>query len=63
MEHTNFAEQHHCNTATFSLTDVGAHFHEQRLDVSPLDVSTGWAREDLFQGALMLAPHGQWYHF
>jgi hypothetical protein len=59
MEHSHFFEQDYSYTATFTLADFGAQFYEQRLDVAPLNVPTGWAGEDQFESALVLPFHAE----
>jgi hypothetical protein len=57
MKYPNFLEQHDSNTTPLSLADFRAHLCEQRFDITPLDVSTGGAGENQFEGALVLPLH------
>ncbi|MGB0127952.1 MAG: hypothetical protein WBP72_09965 [Rhodocyclaceae bacterium] len=57
MKYPHFVEQHHGNPAAFPLADVGAQLLEQSLDVFPLDVCAGRARENEIKGSLMFPLH------
>ncbi len=59
MKHPNFFEQDYGYTTTFSRRDFGAQFHEQRLDVAPLDVTARGVTEDQFESALVLPLHSK----
>lgn len=55
MKHPDFLEQNNSDTTSLSLTDFGAQLHEQRFNVTPLDVCTGRAGEEQVERALVLA--------
>ena len=57
VKHPNLLKQDNSYTTTCSLADFGAHFREQRLDVTPLDVAARGVGEDQFEGALVPSLH------
>jgi hypothetical protein len=46
MEDPHLIEQNDCNAASFTLNDLPPKFSEERLNIHPLDVATGWMREE-----------------
>lgn len=59
MKDAYLAKQNNRDAATFPFGNVGAKFDEQSFNVSPLNVSAGWPREDQFKGALALPLHAE----
>ncbi len=57
MENPHLIEQDYGYATTFSLADFSAQFHEQRFDITPLDVATSGSGEDQFKSALVLPLH------
>ena len=57
MKHSHFFKEDYGDTTTFSLTDLGAQFYEQRFNIAPLDVPTRGAGKDQFESALVLPLH------
>jgi hypothetical protein len=46
---TNFTEQYNPASACFALTDFSSQFNKEHLNVSPLNIRTGWACVDQFE--------------
>lgn len=57
MEHTNLTEQDNGDPATFAFTDLGTELDEERLYVTPGNVSAGGVREHQPQRPLALSFH------
>ena len=57
MEDTNFTKKYNPYSASFALTNFSAQFNKEHLNVSPLDIRTGWACVDQFERALVPALH------
>ncbi len=57
VKNPHLFKQNHSNTTAFSFADFGAHFHKQRLDITPLDVPTCGMSEDQFESAPVFLLH------
>ena len=57
MEDPYLAEQDHCNTASFALSNFCAQFREERFNVSPLGICARRTSEDQFKCALVSLLH------
>jgi hypothetical protein len=59
MEHPHFFKLDYRYASTFSLADFSAQFHEERFDITPLDVPARGSGEDQFESALVLSLHAE----
>jgi hypothetical protein len=61
MKHPNFAEQDNSDATSFALADFGAEVNEERLDVSPGNITARGVRKHLLQCSPALPLHAVWY--
>jgi hypothetical protein len=59
MKDPDFSKQHNGHAAALSFSDFSAKFHEQSLNVAPLDISAGGPSKDQFERALVLPLHAE----
>jgi homogentisate 1,2-dioxygenase len=57
MEHPSLTEQANTHTRALAFTKLRTKLKEQRFDVSPVDVATGWSGKYQFQRSLVSAFH------
>ena len=58
MKNPHFVKQNNCDTASFTLTDLGPQFTKEGFEVSPRNVGASRVGKDRIERTLMLPLHG-----